>query len=162
MTDKAEKNIRFICDDNLGRLARYLRAAGFDTVWERSISDSQLIRVALDENRCILTRDRRLAAMTLARNVFLIEPDNWREQLHSVLRHYELTINRNAMFVRCLEDNAVTITVAKESIRGLVSPFTYETHDTFRQCPLCRRVYWSGTHIAAISGRFKSLGLIAE
>jgi uncharacterized protein with PIN domain len=63
------------------------------------------------------------------------------------------------MFTRCLEDNTSIIPVEKESIRELVYPYTYAHHTGFRQCPTCSRVYWSGSHIKAMTSRLEKVGI---
>ena len=150
---------RFICDDNLGKLARYLRVGGFDTAFEKDIDNSRLIQLSLDDGRYILTRDRRLLERRLVRYYFLIEQDLWPDQLKDVLRNFEIQFKRSRMFSRCLEDNALIVSVDKESIRNLVFPYTYDHHSDFRQCPICRRVYWSGTHIEAMIRRLETAGI---
>lgn len=150
---------RFICDDNLGKLARYLRAGGFDTYFDARISDSDLITIALDENRHILTRDRKLIERTLVRKYFQVEDDNWVDQLRAVIGHYELRIFRKNMFTRCLEDNMLIETVLKHHIKSLVYPYIYEKHTKFTQCPQCQRVFWPGTHIEAIIERLALGGI---
>jgi len=155
---KAE-TMRFICDDNLGKLARYLRVGGFDTAFERTISDSRLIQIALSENRAILTRDTRLIKRTLVREFFLIVDDNWRAQLSAVATRYNLKYERAALFSRCLEDNFLTEQVAKSDIKDRVFPYTYDTVDSFRQCPHCRRVYWAGTHVSAMLNKLSEAGI---
>jgi uncharacterized protein with PIN domain len=159
MKTTEEKQPRFICDDNLGKLARYLRVGGFDTVFEKEIDNSRLIQISLDDKRYILTRDHRLIERRLVRYYFLIENDLWPDQVKAVINHFEIEFNRTQMFTRCLEDNALIILVEKEAIQHLVYPYTYEHHDDFRQCPQCQRVYWSGDHIKAIIDRLESAGI---
>ena len=57
----------FIADAMLGRLARWLRMLGYDTAYEKAISDQALIERALAEGRWVLTRDRYLAKRKLLR-----------------------------------------------------------------------------------------------
>jgi uncharacterized protein with PIN domain len=151
---------RFVCDDNLGKLARYLRVGGFDTIFDKNITDGTIIQISLDEQRHILTRDHRLIERTLVRDYFLIENNLWPDQLRAVMSHFGLRFKKERMFVRCLEDNTVIVPVEKKEIKELVYPFTYKTHDEFRQCPTCKRVYWSGTHITAVTDRLKRNGFV--
>ena len=51
---------RFIADCNVGRLARWLRALGYDASYHAHIEDAALVREAAAENRVLLTRDRDL------------------------------------------------------------------------------------------------------
>ena len=151
--DSTNKIPAFVCDENLGKLTRYLRVGGFDTYFENPISDSELIRVSLDEGRVILTRDRRLIERRLVREYILIESDHWPDQLRQVMNKYNLVFSRERMFTRCLEDNAITFPVSKESAAGKVPPYTFKTHDNYRECPRCGRVFWDGTHTQAMIRR---------
>ena len=155
--DKIE--IRFICDDNLGKLARYLRAGGFDTVFKDRISNSELIKIALDEKRIILTRHRKLIERTLVRRYFLIEDNRWIDQLRAVKDRFKLEFHKENMFLRCLEDNALTQPALKDDIKTLVYPHIYERHTTFRKCPHCGRIFWPGTHITAMIGCLSEGGI---
>ncbi|MCP4566645.1 MAG: hypothetical protein GY841_03580 [FCB group bacterium] len=161
MHDVSDNNpeTRFICDDNLGKLARYLRACGFDTYFDDHISDSDLITIALDENRHILTRDHKLTERTLVRKYFQIEDDNWMDQLRAVISYYELRVSKKNIFTRCLEDNVLIETVLKHNIKTLVYPYIYEKHTGFKQCPQCKRVFWAGTHTRAIIERLTLGGI---
>ncbi len=159
MADQIETIPRFICDDHLGKLARYLRVSGFDTLFENDIDNSRLIQFSLDDKRYILTRDRRLLERRLVRYFFLIEHNLWPDQLKAVLDNFDLSINRSRMFTRCLEDNTLIVPVEKETIREIVHPHTYQHHSDYRHCPTCMRVYWSGSHIKAMTKRLSEAGI---
>jgi len=159
MNNNDRKEFRFICDDNLGKLARYLRAGGFDTLFYKTIDNSRLIRLSLDEERYILTRDRKLTERRLVRYYFLIEDDYWPDQLRSVVERFGLIFRQSRLFSRCLEDNTPIIPVDKEAVRDLVYPFTFQNHTDFKRCPLCGRVYWSGTHVKAMLNRLRQAGI---
>lgn len=150
---------RFVCDDHVGRLARYLRVAGYDTVFDSAMDNNRLIQISLDEKRHILTRDRRLVERRLVRYYHLLESERWQDQIKAVADHFGLVFSKSRMFTRCLEDNSPTVQVAKEDIRGRVWPYTYAHHDEFRICPQCQRIYWAGTHVSAMLARFEEAGI---
>ena len=56
-----KKTPKFIADCHLGKLAKYMRLMGLDTLFFPHIEDNDLIHIANDENRIILTRDRHLS-----------------------------------------------------------------------------------------------------
>jgi uncharacterized protein with PIN domain len=161
MSFSTDKSL-FVCDDHLGKLARLLRLGGYDTFFDSVIDNSRLIQVSLDEKRWILTRDTRLIERRLVRRVFLIEHDRWQEQLKAVIDHFGLVFAADRLFTRCLEDNALIQPVAKEAIQRQVFPYTYEHFEQFYQCPACRRVYWAGTHTAAMLDRIRKAGIIIQ
>lgn len=143
----------------MGKLARYLRATGYDTAFADDMDNNRLIRISLDEKRYILTRDRRLVERRLVRYCLLLDSDRWQIQIKTVADHFGLVFSKSRMFTRCLEDNTPTVRVAKEDIRERIWPYTYEHHDEFRQCPTCRRVYWAGSHVTAMYARFEEAGI---
>jgi uncharacterized protein with PIN domain len=59
---------RFVVDVNLGKLARRLRLLGFDTRYRNDFADPEVVRIAVEEGRIVLTRDRCLD------RIGLIEP----------------------------------------------------------------------------------------
>jgi uncharacterized protein with PIN domain len=159
MESNDSKIPQFICDENLGRLARYLRVGGFNTLFERQIDNSRLIKLSLDDRRQILTRDRRLIERRLVRYYFLISHDLWPDQLKAVIDHFGLVFRQADLFSRCLEDNTPIVSVEKEKIKSVVYPYTYANFDNFRQCPTCRRVFWAGTHVEAMIKNLRRAGI---
>ncbi len=139
----------FIADANVGRLARRLRMMGYDTLFINDIEDSELIRIAHREKRIILTRDtgimeRRIVARGDVSAVF-IEPAEINNQVRQVVETLKLELGAD-LFSRCMECNELLVWREKESIRHLVPRYVYQTQDRFRQCPVCERIYWQGTH----------------
>ena len=157
-SENKNNSILFACDDNLGKLARYLRVGGFDTFFCDKIIDNSLVRLALDENRIILTRDSQLIKRRLVRRYELIISDHWPNQLRFVMDRFNLGFTIARLFTRCLEDNALINRVEKESVIDRVYPYTYENHTKFKECPLCQRIYWSGTHTRSIISRLEKNG----
>lgn len=136
---------KFIVDEMLGKLAKWLRAMGYDTVYYKDGSDSGLVQRALEEDRIILTKDTRLVERKLARKSFLIKSDTTWDQLKEVIEEFGLdTISK--LFTRCIICNEKLLSASKDDVRGNVPIYTYLTHNEFSLCPNCRRIYWSGTH----------------
>lgn len=138
--------MRFLCDDNLGKLAKYLRMLGFDTFFKVDIEDSELLGVMLKEKRIVLTRDHKLVKRIERDRYVLIETDSPEQQLKQVIEQLNLRIDHGSLFSICLECNAVCEDVSKEEIKDEVFPYIIKTKDVFRRCPSCRRIYWQGSH----------------
>ena len=87
-------NCRFVVDVNVGRLAKWLRVMGYDTVFPRETSDNELVRIALRENRVLVTRDAGIALRRAVRlgqmRVVRIEDDDFRSQLRQLVRDLNL------------------------------------------------------------------------
>lgn len=141
--------VRFVVDSNVGKLARWLRIAGFDTLFVRGIDDNRLVRIALDENRVLLTRDtqimKRRVATTGRLKVVFIEHDGVKAQLRQVFQALNLA-SEVSPFSRCIECNEPLAPRTREEVEKLVPPYVFQTQTQYMQCPACRRVYWRGSH----------------
>ncbi len=133
----------FVADAMLGTLAKWLRILSYDTVFDPALNDYQLVRLARAEDRVLLTRDRELARRRGVR-VLLIHSEHLGDQIRQVLAELELEPDRS--FSRCPICNELLQTLDREAARSQVPTYVAETHDTFRACPGCGRVYWRGTH----------------
>lgn len=145
--------ITFICDEQLGRLAKWLRLQGFDTLFECPIPDSKLIRLAQAEGRTLLTRDRDLSAKTLWEAVVLIEETNYAKQLKELRR--KMRLPRGRLFSRCLECNELTQPLSKAEVRNRVPEEVYRFYEKFCTCPRCKKVFWRGTHVRNSEARLR-------
>ena len=140
---------KFIVDANVGRLAKWLRALGYDTVFIKDIDDDSLIRIGLSEGRVLLTRDthiseRRVVAMGQLETI-LIKDDDVLAQLKQVVETLDLEPSKQR-FSLCLGCNEPLVSVPKKEVRSEVPPYVFQTRSTFCRCPSCRKIYWQGTH----------------
>ncbi len=136
--------MKFLCDEMLGRLARYLRAAGYDTALaENGETDAALLRRAHDEGRRFLTCDRLVFEHKAAQGVALLLPAGDLDILAKVLRERAGVDWLHRPFTRCLVDNAVLAAAGGEHAERLPGnvPLRQVLH-----CPQCGRVYWAGSH----------------
>jgi uncharacterized protein len=146
----ATKPKRFAVDVMLGRLARWLRILGYDTLYFHSIDDIELYRIALRDERFLLTRDRKLAEIA-GNCAYLIESDLLKEQIPDVIEHFKL--RRNPKLLICPVCNGKVVSVEKSGIEALVPEYTFRTHRLFFRCENCGKVYWHGTH-CKLANRF--------
>jgi uncharacterized protein with PIN domain len=130
----------------LGKLAKWLKILGFDAVFFSKIEDDDLLEMAMNENRILLTRDTGLIERTKRKNSLFVESEEWREQVEQVLDHFDLwkDVKPNS---RCIECNVRIKDLPREKAKNLVTPFIFENADTFALCPDCGRVFWRGTHL---------------
>jgi len=147
---------RFIADVMLGRLAKWLRIIGYDTLYDRNIKDSQLIRNAARENRILLTRDAELFDRGGFRGVF-IEAQDLSSQLAQVINKLALKPTITAG-VRCPLCNEPLHTVHRKAVRELVPAFVYATQRDFSRCPRCGKIFWKGTHWQNIKRHLEEIG----
>jgi hypothetical protein len=137
-------NPKFIADCHLGKLAKYLRIMGIDTLFFPHIEDDDLIMIANDEDRIIITRDRDLSQRKNA-PIFFLEPTDTKSQLKTLIDYYELK-EHPAPFSRCIVCNTQLQVIEKEKIIDRLPEKVKKYFDYFEYCPTCDRIYWQGDH----------------
>ena len=139
---------RFIVDTNVGKLARWLRMLGYDTLFINNIDDEELIAIGLKEKRVLLTKDTQIMLRRVVISdrlkAILIQSDDVKAQLLQVVRAMKLDQERK--FTLCLECNEPLVPKRKDEVQELVPPYVFKTQSNYYQCPSCQRVYWRGTH----------------
>lgn len=142
---------RFVLDVHLGTLARRLRILGLDTDYATDRDDATLARIAVEDGRILLTRDRALLMRRAVVHGYCPRSDDPDEQLLEVVSRF-VTVEDLAPFTRCPGCNEVLEEVAKADVLDQLGPHTQATHDDFRRCPVCGRAFWPGSHVEAMSG----------
>jgi len=142
---------RFLCDEMLGRLARYLRAAGYDAALAHDgAPDRDLLLQAAQERRLFLTCDRGIAEHKAARDRALILPRGTLDALARELARNAGVDWQHAPFTRCLVDNTPLARLAAERVSNLPADVVAENA---RTCPTCARIYWAGSHYRRMQQR---------
>lgn len=142
---KPLRHTKFILDVHLGKLAKYLRLCGFDTLYRRDLNDPDIIELSTSEERIILTRDIELLKNKKVTHGYWIRSQHLNEQLKEVFFKFDL-VNQISSFTRCLECNGLLIDVSKEEILNRLLPETRKFFVNFRKCFDCNRIYWEGSH----------------
>jgi uncharacterized protein with PIN domain len=152
--------IKFIADNNVGKLARWLRLIGYDTLLFKQKDDGQMIKIALSENRVVLTKDTQFMKRRLVTNGKLktihIKYDDPKLQVQEVVKTLKLNYHFKP-FSLCLECNRALIARDKEEVKNLVPAQVLETQTQYTQCPACHRIYWPGTHWQAMGKKLRDL-----
>ena len=146
-------NLKFIVDHNVGKLAKWLRMMGYDTMFFNGDDDSRMIAIARKEGRVILTKDtqimvRRLVTTGQIKAIF-IHSDEPEAQMRQVVDTLKLDPQYNPFSI-CLECNQPLSERSKDEVKDLVPPYVFKTQDQYMQCPSCSRIYWRGTHWQAM------------
>jgi uncharacterized protein with PIN domain len=142
-----EHTLKFLVDHMLGKLAKYLRMLGVDTVYFTQTDVFTLIEKAYQEKRIILTRNTKLKKIASFPNFFFIINDQPNNQLSEVLKYFKIHISHEQLFTRCLHCNQRLIAGNHEDVKGKVPSYILNIHKEFSLCPQCKKVYWKGTHL---------------
>jgi len=144
-TPSVSREYRFIADAMLGRLARWLRFLGFDTLYFSHISDNKLVKIALEQERLILTRDTRLVQRKVIRDYVLIHANDPLKQLYEVINGLQL--RDFSHFSRCVACNGLLAKIPdKSAVKDSVPEYVFLNKQVFFQCSECSKLYWEGSH----------------
>ena len=133
---------------------------GFDSVFFNGEDDSVMVRQALAGGRVILTRDtgimRRRAVTSRRVKAILIESEEPERQMRQLVSVFDLK-GQSQPFTLCLECNALLENRGREYVAKRVPLYVYRTQTQYMECPECHRIYWRGTHWAAMARQLEKL-----
>jgi uncharacterized protein with PIN domain len=140
---------RFVADVMLGRLAKWLRLAGFDVLYSNRFTDDELVAISNAEGRVLLSRDTRLLIRKAVREFIFLKSQDIQKQLRQVFETLHIA-QLPSPLTRCLSCNDSLIETSRESVRERVPVFVYKTQSHFKSCPGCGKIFWAGTHRSAV------------
>jgi len=143
----------FVLDVNLGKLVKRLRLLGFDCLYRNDYDDAEIADIAADEQRIVLTRDRRLLFAKRISYGYWVRAVHVQTQVEEVLQHFDLH-QAIQPFKRCLVCNGMLLPVAKADVLERLEPKTRLYYEHFYRCADCRRIYWEGSHIEDMRQRY--------
>ena len=138
-------DIRFLCDRNLGRLVKWLRILGYDTLWDRGDANNDFLGKAWQAGRILLTRKRNLDASRFER-LIVLKSDRVEEQICEILEILSIKPDPADRMTLCLRCNTKLEAVMESEVQGTVPEYVYQNRTFFKRCPICKRIYWPGTH----------------
>lgn len=149
--------MKFLCDQMLCGLGKWLRAAGYDTeIATPGIDDRQLLNWAKDEARIVLSCDGRLPC---GRDAFVPEPvilstNRIEPAVRELTRRLHIDWLRRS-FTRCLKDNT-KLRLATREEAAHAPRCSRELPGPMMTCPSCQRLYWPGSHYRRMKGKLEA------
>jgi len=149
--------LKFVVDGMLGKLARWLRMMGHNVKYSDTVDDSQLLALAKNEHRILLTRDFELYQRAIAKgfDAFYVEGGTEEERLAELARRYSIRLEIDMDISRCPKCNATVKQIPKEKARSRVEESTFRYYNEFWECPKCHQAYWQGAHWTRIRKTLK-------
>ncbi|MCD6573754.1 MAG: Mut7-C RNAse domain-containing protein [Thermoplasmata archaeon] len=141
----------------LGSMAKWLRILGYDTKYVKNMKDEEIAKIAREEERILLTRDKKLASKF--KNSIYLENNGLKNQLRRIIKELALEIDDKNLLTRCIICNEKIEKIDKEKVKGMVPEHVYESHEEFYICPKCKRIYWIGTHFKNMKKFIESIKL---
>ena len=139
------RRLRFVADAHLGALARFLRMAGFDTLYDNHYHDDEIVAIAAGEDRVVLTRDRELLKRRTVTHGCYLHALKPAQQFRELFDRLDLAASARP-FTICLHCNLPLRAVDKADVFDRLPPSVRELHDEFNTCDSCARVFWKGSH----------------
>ena len=139
--------MKFLCDQMLGTLAKWLRVCGFDTFYaNKDTKDEELLEICKKDDYTLITRDKNLiyAARREQIDVIEIQTTDLDLQIKKVMQVTK--IRKDFILSRCLVCNNLLDTIDKKNAKGKVPAKVFENHEEFLFCKNCEKIYWKGTH----------------
>jgi uncharacterized protein with PIN domain len=141
MPQPGAKAPALLIDAMLGVLARRLRWLGYDAEYRSDLSDEEMIRIAQQTQRVLVTKDRALARRRGVRSLY-ISATMPEAQVHQVVEAMGPSLHPP----RCTVCNGVLVSITVEEATSHVPPYIALTQNKFMRCQQCGRVYWPGSH----------------
>ncbi len=147
---KPLRNPKFILDVHLGKLARYMRMLGFDTLYKNDYEDEVIVKLSLKDKRSILTRDVGLLKRKAITHGYYVRNTNTEKQIEEVINRFQLE-NHIKEFSRCIDCNGLLESIEKEKILEKLPPKVKKFYTKFFICSNCSKIYWHGSHVEGMS-----------
>ena len=121
--------VKFFCDTNIIRLAKWLRFAGFDVLTRKELSKIRIDNLCVKDRRVFITRSKHKDIKLFRARVETVCFEDIYSQIKFILSKYP--VNHELISTRCIKCNVkLRIVVGSEE----------------KYCPRCGRKYWEGTH----------------
>jgi uncharacterized protein with PIN domain len=148
---------RFVADVMLGSLAKWLRIMGFDTLYFRVIDDNELVKVAKQQGRMLLTRDIGICISKKTGQCLFIRSQDTMEQIREVLKALGTQPDKIISPQRCASCNGELLPVERNAVFGEVPEYVFWNARSFLKCGDCGKVYWEGSHKIVIDAVIAAL-----
>ena len=145
LREKPLREPKFILDVHLGKCAKYLRLLGFDSLYENTYDDPEIVAIAQAQKRAVLTRDVSLLKRKAVSRGYWVRSRAPAEQVIEVIHRFDLQSNIRP-FSRCMACNGIVSSVTKDAVMNVLEQKTIRYYDEFYQCSSCGKVYWKGSH----------------
>ncbi|MFW9853136.1 MAG: Mut7-C RNAse domain-containing protein [Candidatus Thorarchaeota archaeon] len=139
---------KFYADSMLGKLSRFLRFLGYDTLYRIDEDIESMLKNAIDSNRIILTQARKVLQLSNRKGIksLMMPTTNIIDQLHVLKQELNLVFQIPPEKMRCSMCNGDLLDRNKNEITDKIPKSTFEYYDTFWECKECGKVFWLGSH----------------
>lgn len=138
--------MKFLADPALGKLAKWMRILGYDTIYYKGNIDRNFLRKAAKEGRIVLTRKKDLKNRSFSGRMIIIQDERVGDQIRCVMCELSMKPDPARVFTICLKCNEMLKKISREKVEEMVPVHVFRTYDDFKICPQCKGIFWPGTH----------------
>jgi uncharacterized protein len=157
------RSLKFVADGMLGKLARWLRMLGQDVEYSNKMEDSELLKMAKQGSRILLTRDFELYRRAVGKGIESVyfDGETGEEQLAELAKRFKIRLEIDMASSRCPKCNNVVRQISLDEASGKIEKRTLDHYREFWRCPECGQVYWQGAHWVKIRKTLRNAREIA-
>jgi len=145
-------HVEFICDSMFGKLAKWLRMAGYSAVYLNGYERKSFIdNLHPAPDQILITGDRKITGS--GSNAFFLDEIYVAKQFDVIKEKFKLDY-KNA-FSLCMECNYPLKPAEKEKNREKIPDYVYKNFNEFKVCEKCGRIYWQGSHYQEMMKKLK-------
>ena len=139
---------KFYADSMLGKLSRYLRFLGFDTLYRTDESIDEMLQISVDDNRNVLSRSQKVFQLCKKREIKTLFLTNISVsgQLREIRDNLNVDFTCHPLKMRCSVCNGDLKKKSKLDILNRIPEGTAKEYDDFWECSKCFKIYWVGSH----------------
>jgi uncharacterized protein with PIN domain len=143
--------MKFLVDAPLGGLAKWLRFCGFDAAL-RPLARRAGSLPPPQPDILLLTLQKPLAKLH-REDILVLAAATPEAQLEEVLQRLKVDRRKLHPMSRCVRCNEPLAPVTREAAAGRAPEYVVHTQKEFWECPVCRRLYWPGSHLTGITAK---------
>ena len=150
--------LKFYADSMLGKLSRFLRFFGYNTLYRSEETVEEMIKSSYKHNLIVLSQSKQVINRCLKQNVKALSmpTSNIEDQLLILSNELKIEFTIPPKIMRCSICNGEISKKEKKEIFDKIPEGTAQYHTDFWQCNECEKIYWLGSHwedIKRIIGR---------
>ncbi len=149
--------MKFYVDQTLGKLIKWLRLLGFDTV-QVQLSPKDLAQLPpWKPGVYVLTKQTSWPARRQRPDLLILTSQDPEDQLAEICQRLSLPPDTWQPLQRCSDCNLPLQPLPPDQLEDRVPDYIAVRHQQFFECPQCQRVFWEGSHQRRIRRRLEEL-----
>ncbi|MHA1199031.1 MAG: Mut7-C RNAse domain-containing protein [Candidatus Heimdallarchaeaceae archaeon] len=150
---------KFYTDAMFGKLSRFLRFLGYDTLYRRTESVEEMLEVSKKNDRIVLTSSQSVDSLCIKRQIRSVHLTSIEisDQLRNIKSIFDIIITFPPDNSRCSMCNGTLTSRNKSEVQDRIPEGTALHYDDFWECDTCAKIFWLGSHWEDIKSTIENL-----